>query len=164
MEDETGPAADSQLPYDTWMEESLRHVVVRALMHAAEHGLPGAHHFYVTFRTDFPGVSLPARLLQKYPQEMTIVLQHQFRDLLVEKDGSRFGVTLSFGGVLSALSVPLAAVSAFVDPSIQYGLRFKVQAPEIVPAPKVDAPAPAADKQEPAQQVVSLDAFRKRRE
>jgi hypothetical protein len=164
MEDESGPAADSQLPYDTWMEESLRHVVVRALRHAAEHGLPGAHHFYVTFRTDYPGVQLPARLLQKYPQEMTIVLQHQFRDLVVEKDASRFGVTLSFGGVPAALSVPLEAVSAFVDPSIQYGLRFKVDVPETAaPAPE-PAPASAEASDEAAPQVVSLDAFRKRRE
>jgi hypothetical protein len=172
MEDESGPASDSQLPYDTWMEESLRHVVVRALQFAADEGLPGAHHFYVTFRTDHPGVKIPARLLQKYPQEMTIVLQHQFRDLVVDPDGKRFGVTLSFGGVSASLSIPLEAVSAFVDPSIQYGLRFKVPTPEATEAPQAvaqdTAPAKAeAEKAaEPAAapQVVSLDAFRKRRD
>jgi hypothetical protein len=170
MEDESGPAADSQLPYDMWMEESLRHVVVRALQYAADVGLPGAHHFYVTFRTDYPGVQIPARLLQKYPQEMTIVLQHQFRDLVVDKEKRRFAVTLSFGGVSAALNVPLDAVSAFVDPSIQYGLRFKVQMPEA--EPPAAEPAAGGDTQttekppEPdAQpQVVSLDAFRKRRD
>ncbi len=170
MEDETGPAADSQLPYDIWMEESLRHVVVRALEHAAEFGLPGAHHFYVTFRTDHPGVKIPSRLLQKYPQEMTIVLQHQFRDLVVDKEGGRFGVSLSFGGVSANLSVPLAAVSAFVDPSIQYGLRFKVRSPDPAPEPAANQPTPetkdAAQEAGPdaAPQVVSLDAFRKRRD
>jgi hypothetical protein len=171
MEDESGPAADSQLPYDMWMEESLRHVVVRALEYAADIGLPGAHHFYVTFRTDYPGVQIPARLLQKYPQEMTIVLQHQFRDLVVDKENRRFAVTLSFGGVSAALNVPLDAVSAFVDPSIQYGLRFKVQMPEATPpaaepdtvgGDKQAADKPAAPDTQP--QVVSLDAFRKRRD
>jgi hypothetical protein len=171
MEDETGPAADSQLPYDTWMEESLRHVVVRALQYAADIGLPGAHHFYVTFRTDYPGVQIPARLLQKYPQEMTIVLQHQFRDLVVDKENRRFAVTLSFGGVSAALNIPLDAVSAFVDPSIQYGLQFKVQMPDAEPPvagpeaaggdrPSVEKP-PEPDAKP---QVVSLDAFRKRRD
>jgi hypothetical protein len=177
MEDESGPAADSQLPYDSWMEESLRHVVIRALQYAAEQGLPGAHHFYITFRTDFPGVQIPSRLTQKYPQEMTIVLQHQFRDLVVDKEARRFGVTLQFGGVSAALSIPLEAVSAFVDPSIQYGLRFRVTMPE----PVAQAPEPAAPTvvekigrekaaaENPAEadakpQVVSLDAFRKRRD
>jgi hypothetical protein len=171
MEDESGPAADSQLPYDTWMEESLRHVVVRALQYAADIGLPGAHHFYVTFRTDYPGVQIPARLLQKYPQEMTIVLQHQFRDLVIDKEARRFAVTLSFGGVSAALSIPLDAVSAFVDPSIQYGLRFKVQIPEIEPptadpdTTDGDKPAAETPSESDAQpQVVSLDAFRKRRD
>ncbi|HTZ69358.1 MAG TPA: ClpXP protease specificity-enhancing factor SspB [Acetobacteraceae bacterium] len=164
MEDESGPPPDSQLPYDTWMEESLRWVVLQALQYAADNGLPGAHHFYVTFRTDFPGVQLPARLLQKYPQEMTIVLQHQFRDLTVDKAARRFGVTLSFGGVSATLSVPLEAVSAFVDPSIQYGLRFKVEQAAAPPAPE-PAPAPEAPPADPTTpQVVSLDAFRKRRD
>ena len=169
MVDESGPAADSQLPYDTWMEESLRYVVLRALQYAADIGLPGAHHFYVTFRTDFPGVHIPARLKQKYPQEMTIVLQHQYRDLVVDREQRRFGVTLSFGGVSATLSVPLDAVSAFVDPSIQYGLRFKVLMPD-PPEPGLnDSEKPAEEKQaEPADadgpQVVSLDAFRKRRD
>ena len=165
MEDENGEAAESLLPYDEWMEESLRGVVLRALSHAAEHGLPGRHHFYITFRTDYPGVVLPARLLEKYPQEMTIVLQHQFRDLLADEPTRMLGVTLSFGGVSSALTIPLDAVTAFVDPSIQYGLRFRVKLPEKPAAPP--EPEAAADEPEtPAEapQVVSLDAFRKRRD
>jgi hypothetical protein len=166
------------------MEESLRHVVIRALQHAATIGLPGAHHFYITFRTDYPGVQIPARLTQKYPQEMTIVLQHQFRDLVVDKEARRFGVTLSFGGVSASLSIPLDAVSAFVDPSIQYGLRFRVNMPEpVAQAAEPAAPMtiaekigvekvgrekaadkPAAAEEAPKPQVVSLDAFRKRRD
>ncbi len=166
MEDESTPQ-DSLLPYDVWMEESLRYVVMRALTFAASNELPGKHHYYITFRTDFPGVVMPQRLREKYPQEMTIVLQHQFRDLNVDVAGRVFGVTLSFGGIASPLTVPLDAVSAFVDPSIQYGLRFKVEMPEIVPEPEtrpepVTAPPVAAGEAGP--QVVSLDAFRKRRE
>jgi len=115
---------------------------------------------------------IPNRLLEKYPQEMTIVLQHQFEDLHVDRGARMFGVTLSFGGVPSALTVPLEAVSAFVDPSIQYGLRFKVQMPE-APAPttplvpeKRAGETDAGEQSGPAEapQVVSLDAFRKRRE
>ncbi len=162
MEDDTNQAPDSLLPYDAWMEDSLRYVVLRALEHVLEHGLPGNHHFYITFRTDFPGVQLPSRLLQKYPQEMTIVLQHQYRDLVVDAASRSFGVTLSFGSVPAALTIPLAAVTAFVDPSIQYGLRFRVDLPEPAPQPEAAA-APAADAA-PAPQVVSLDAFRKRRD
>ena len=165
MEDDN-TAQDSLLPYDVWMEESLRHVVIKALGFIRANGLPGKHHFYVTFRTDFPGVVIPARLREKYPQEMTIVLQHQFHDLVVDNAARYFGVTLSFGGVPSALTVPLDAVSAFVDPSIQYGLRFKVDMPEVPPVPEVAAPAPApsAPAGDATPQVVSLDAFRKRRE
>ena len=169
MEDDT-PPADSLLPYDEWMEESLRHVIVRAVRHAATVGLPGKHHFYITFRTDYPGVTIPARLREKYPQEMTIVLQHQFRDLVADETTRRIGVTLSFGGVSATLSVPLEAISAFVDPSIQYGLRFNVRMPE--PAVITASPEPAGDLAEDAQapkpdatpQVVSLDAFRKRKD
>jgi hypothetical protein len=165
MEDDSGDAAESLLPYDQWMEESLRYVVIRALQHAATEGLPGRHHYYITFRTDYPGVVIPNRLLEKYPQEMTIVLQHQFRDLVADERSRIIGVTLSFGGVSATLTVPLDAVSAFVDPSIQYGLRFTVKMPEkpapVEAPPEAPAPAPEASA---APQVVSLDAFRKRRE
>jgi hypothetical protein len=171
MEDD-GAVPESLLPYDQWMEDSLRHVVLTALGFVAANGLPGNHHFYVTFATRYPGVVIPARLLEKYPQEMTIVLQHQFEDLHVDRAARIFGVTLSFGGIASALTVPLEAVSAFVDPSIQYGLRFKVQMPEapaaVAAAPKRGAETEAAPAQDQADtvapQVVSLDAFRKRRE
>jgi len=162
MEDDT-PPADSLLPYDEWMEESLRHVIVRGVRHAASVGLPGKHHFYITFRTDYPGVVLPTRLREKYPQEMTIVLQHQFRDLSVDEATRILHVTLSFGGVSATLAVPLESISAFVDPSIQYGLRFTVRMPEAAPEP-APLPAPEQPKPDATPQVVSLDAFRKRKD
>ncbi len=161
-----GGTPESLLPYAAWMEDALRAVVVRALTHASQEGLPGKHHFYITFRTDYPGVVIPTRLLAKYPQEMTIVLQHQFDDLRVDEAARAFHVRLSFGGVSSSLHVPLAAVSAFVDPHVQYGLRFGVAAPKQIAPP--DPPPPEPPEPEPAPdatpQVVSLDAFRRRRD
>ncbi len=162
MEDETEQPPESLLPYDAWTEEALRHVMVRALQHAAANGLPGNHHFYLTFRTDHPGVSIPARLKAQYPEEMTIVLQHQFWDLVVDEAAGVMSVGLSFGGVPSALRIPLAAITAFADPHVRHGMRFRVAAPEPVPEPEPE-PAPPADAL-PAEppQVVSLDAFRRR--
>ena len=167
MEDDTdtrdGPTGtpDSLLPYDQWMEDALRAVVARALTHAAEEGLPGEHHFYITFKTDYPGVMIPARLKQKYPAEMTIVLQHQYKDLFMDTASGVFGVNLSFGGVNSALTIPLAAVTAFVDPHVQYGLRFRA----VVPEPPIVAPEPPPEPApDAAPQVVSLDAFRRKRD
>jgi hypothetical protein len=158
-------APESLLPYDRWTEEALRGVVVRALANTAAHGLPGAHHFYITFRTDAPGVTIPPRLKQKYPHEMTIVLQHQFDNLTVDEAAGVFGVSLSFGGVLSPLTIPLSAVTAFVDPHVQYGLRFQASLPAANtpdPAPEPPPPAPQPHADQP--QVVSLDAFRRKRD
>ncbi len=156
---------DSLLPYDRWMEEALRHVVVRALGHVVAEGLPGQHHYYITFRTDFPGVVIPPRLRAKYPQEMTIVLQHQFDDLYIDEAQRVFGVSLSFGGVRSALTIPLDAVSAFADPHVQFGLRFGVEAPEQPEVEAAPAPVPLAlEAPSEAPQVVSLDAFRRRKD
>jgi hypothetical protein len=164
MEDDAQGSPDSLLPYDEWMEDSLRHVVVRALRFAANEGLPGNHHFYITFRTDYPGVVIPNRLREKYPEEMTIVLQHQFSDLYVDEAARVFGVTLSFGGIASPLTIMLDAVSGFVDPSIQYGLRFRVHAVEPEAAPEAEPPPPATPPADATPQVVSLDAFRKRKD
>ena len=170
MEDnDDGPAGrpDSLLPYDAWTEEALRHVVVRALAHVGAEGMPGEHHFYVSFRTNRPGVTIPARLLAQYPHEMTIVLQHQFWDLQVDEGEGWFSVGLSFGNIPTTLVVPFEAVTAFADPHVQFGLRFRPpgdeaandesEAPAVAPDPE-----PAADAKEEAPQVVSLDAFRRR--
>jgi len=156
---------DSLLPYDQWMEEAMRGVVAQALSHVAAEGLPGRHHFYITFRTDYPGVVIPPRLLAKYPEEMTIVLQHQYEHLHVDHAARIFGVSLSFGGVLSALTIPLGAISAFVDPHVQYGLRFNVAPPKQIAAapPEAEAPVPETEIEQ-TPQVVSLDAFRRRRD
>lgn len=173
MDDQEQPR-QSLLPYDEWTEEALRHVVVRALKHAAREGLPGGHHFYVTFRTDHPGVEVPPRLRTQYPQEMTIVLQHQFWDLRVDETAGAFSIGLSFGGVPATLAIPFAAVTAFVDPEVRFGLRFRAagelaaappeagdpvqQLAESRPEPEPETAAPEPE----APQVVSLDAFRRR--
>jgi hypothetical protein len=162
MEDDQEQRPESQLPYEEWIENALRHVVAQAIAHVAVHGLPDGHHFYLTFRTDHPGVAIPARLRAQYPQEMTIVLQHQFWDLAYEADTRLISVGLSFGGVPSTLAIPLDAVIGFADPHIRYGLRFRPLTADIAPE---DAAPPAADAapttpEEP--QVVSLDAFRRR--
>ena len=167
MEDEPGPTPESLLPYDTWTEEALRHVMVRALQHASANGLPGEHHFYITFRTDHPGVAIPARLKAQYPQEMTIILQHQFWDLVVDEAGGLMSVGLSFAGVPSTLRIPLAAITGFADPYVRHGMRFRADMPEAAAEPRAAAPAaepalPVEDAKTAARQVVSLDAFRRR--
>src|SRR5688572_10054317 len=108
MSDNSTAPTESLLPYAQWTEEALRAVVQDALIHVGKHGLPGDHHFYLTFRTDHPGVSIPGHLRARYPKEMTIVLQHRFWDLAVDKAADSFSVGLSFGGVPSMLSVPFA--------------------------------------------------------
>jgi hypothetical protein len=136
--------------------------MLRALHHVAANGLPGGHHFYLTFRTDHPGVEMPQRLKAKYPQEMTIVLQHQFWDLAVDEAAGTMGVGLSFGGVPSHLRIPLTAITAFADPYVGYGLRFRTEAPAAAePAPEPAAEAAEEPKPE-TPQVVSLDSFRRR--
>ena len=178
MEDDTGEAPNSLLPYDEWTQEALRLVVGHALRYAADHGLPGAHHFYLTFRTDHPGTMIPARLKAQYPQEMTIVLQHQYRDLTVGE--GLLSVVLSFGNVSSTLVIPLAAVTGFADPSVQFVLRFQPptdaanaaedaspdalpdKTADIKPALAEPSSESAPDEEEGTPQVVSLDAFRRR--
>ena len=110
--------------YEAMAQDALRGVVRAALRRAA---LPGAHHFYITFKTDAPGVSAPTDLLAKYPDEMTIVLQHQYKDLTPGE--SYFTVTLKFGGQPKRLSVPYAAVTRFYDPSVQFLLQFEAADP-----------------------------------
>jgi hypothetical protein len=149
----------SLLPYDEWVEEAMRQVVVRALAHVAAAGLPGEHHFYLTFRTDCPGVVIPPRLRAQYPQEMTIVLQHQFWDLKMDQEAGLISVGLSFGGVPASLVVPLGAVTGFADPFVRYGLRFR-QVPAAEAVEEVEPEPSEQPTEEP--QVVSLDAFRRR--
>jgi hypothetical protein len=161
MEDDTEQRPESLLPYEDWIETALRHVVVQAVAYAAENGLPGEHHFYLTFRTDHPGVVIPPRLRAQYPQEMTIVLQHQFWDLKMDAEAGLISVGLSFGGVPASLVIPLDAVTGFADPHVQYGLRFRAAAaPEVGETPEPETMG--AEKPDKTPQVVSLDAFRRR--
>ena len=158
--------ARNGLRYDLMMDEAMRGVVRSALTEAAENGLPGDHHFYISFRTDWPGVEIPEHLRAKYPQEMTIVLQHQFWGLEVAEDG--FTVTLSFSQNRERLSIPLAAVTVFADPAAKFTLQFQGQrtAPA-APGPRLVPPAKPEDgaesEEKPAEsKVVTLDAFRKK--
>jgi hypothetical protein len=123
--------ADNELRYDRMVEDALRSVVSRALVHIAERGLSGDHHFYITFLTDHPGVEMPDHLRSHYPNEMTIVLQHQFWGLEVGPEA--FGVTLSFANEHERLTVPFAAVTAFADPSVRFGLQFDVSTGALKP-------------------------------
>jgi uncharacterized protein len=162
MDDDQKQRPDSLLPYERWIEQALRHVVAQAIEHVArEGGLPGGHHFYITFRTDHPGVEIPQRVRTQYPKEMTVVLQHQFWDLSFNRDLQAIQVGLSFGNVPAKLVIPLDAVVEFADPHIRYGLRFQMgEVPAQQPSAKPEA-LPAPKDTEPGQ-VVSLDAFRRR--
>jgi hypothetical protein len=111
--------------YDLLVQEALRGVVRKVLTDAAREGLPGEHHFYISFRTDAPGVRVPQRMRDKFPDEMTIILQHQFWDLIVGDE--RFEVGLSFSNVPEHVVVPYDALTGFFDPSVQFGLKFEVQ-------------------------------------
>jgi hypothetical protein len=109
--------------YDILAQEALRGVVRTVLTDAAENGLPGEHHFYISFDTCADGVRLSPRMMAEYPKEMTIVLQHQFWDLMVTAEG--FEVGMSFGGIPERVAVPFAAIKGFHDPSVEFGLRFQ---------------------------------------
>jgi uncharacterized protein len=171
--------ATDHIRYDVLARDALRGVLRRVLTDAAAHGLPGEHHFFITFLSRAEGVKLSPRLLAQYPDEMTIILQHQFWDLAVTEE--RFEVGLSFGGIPERLVVPFHAIKSFFDPSVQFGLQFEpsdATADTETPAPKlpaaaapavVSAPAPAAaDEPEPpaapteGAEVVRLDRFRKK--
>ena len=125
MSDET---PESLIPYDEIVQEALRDVVGRVLGEVERSGgLPGGHHFYITFKTRAAGVEIPKHLMERFPDDMTIVIQHRFWDLKVADDG--FSVGLSFGGVPSTLRVPFAAVTQFHDPAVEFSLTFPANAP-----------------------------------
>jgi hypothetical protein len=159
MSDET---PESLIPYDEIVQEALRDVVSRVLGEVERSGgLPGEHHFYITFDTRMPGVSIPKHLSERFPSDMTIVIQHRFWDLKVE--GDAFSVGLSFGGVPSTLRVPFAAVTDFVDPAVDFSLKFQANAPEVAreehEEAENDEPAVEVDD---GSNVVSVDFTRKK--
>jgi uncharacterized protein len=173
--------ATDHIRYDVLARDALRGVLRRVLTDAAEHGLPGEHHFFITFLSTAEGVKLSPRLLAQYPEEMTVILQHQFWDLVVTED--RFEVGLSFGGIPERLVVPFNAIKSFFDPSVQFGLQFEpsdaaaeapaaeapaarnqatpAAAPSVLPAPSAESTGEPAKPGEGAE-VVRLDRFRKK--
>ena len=154
---------ESLIPYDEIVQEALRDVVGRVL-HEVERsgGLPGGHHFYITFQTRFPGVSIPKHLTERFPDEMTIVIQHRFWDLKVEDQ--QFSVGLSFSGVPTTLTVPFAAVTDFVDPAVDFSLKFQANgAPEgHEEHDEAENDPPAVEPIEDGSNVVSVDFTRKK--
>ena len=157
---------DSLIPYDEIVQEALRAVVGRVLGAVEKAGgqLPGAHHFYITFRTHAPGVDIPAHLKARFPDEMTIVLQNKFWDLKVAED--HFSVGLTFNQVPAALFIPFAAITAFVDPAVDFGLQFQAIEAELdEPAHETaqnDSPEPLAKPVEDGSNVVAVDFGRKK--
>lgn len=146
------------------------------LAQAAEHGLPGAHHFYVSYRTDYPGVDLPDYLKEEYPEEITIVLQYEYWDLEIDQESLH--VTLCFNDIHERLTVPFAAITSFVDPSVKFGLQFipippkKSSVKKLTPAPKGRKKSTTPKKEEELEipitedrtnNVIALDAFRKKK-
>ena len=179
-DDSENVPADSLIRYDLMVQEALRQVVKESLSLAASEGLPGEHHFYITFSTTHPGVEMPDNLRGQYPEEMTIVLQHQFWQLKVKDEV--FVVTLSFSGVPQTLTIPYTAVSAFADPHVRFGLQFHLSEEEVESEaseqPRREdqaAASPADDGREDrnvdaskesggdSPTVVSLDTFRRNR-
>lgn len=156
------PPAQDHMHYEAMAQEALRGVVRAALHKAAgPEGMPGAHHFYITFKTQAAGVQGPADLLARYPDEMTIVLQHQYWDL--DTAGPAFSVTLKFGGQPKRLTVPYGAVTRFYDPSVQFLLQFEATAEMEQEEAQDEAPAAPEDPpSDPAAKIVSLDQFRKK--
>jgi len=155
-------AADSLIPYDEIVQEALRAVVGRVLGEVEAGGLPGGHHFYITFKTQAPGVDVPRHLVERFPDEMTIVIQNRYWDLKVI--GDRFQVGLSFNQMPSILVIPFAAVTGFVDPAVNFALQFQAQVEESVPQEHEPAgnDAPLAKPIEDGSNVVAVDFSRKK--
>lgn len=157
---------DSLIPYDEIVQEALRAVVGRVLSEIERGGgnLPGMHHFYITFKTGAPGVSVPPHLREQFPDEMTIVLQNKFWDLAVDEAG--FQVGLSFNQIPAKLAIPFAAITDFVDPAVDFGLKFQTKVADLAPEPheaaENDSPEPGGGTSDDGSNVVSVDFGRKK--
>ncbi len=150
--------------YGRLMHDAMRELLARVLQDVVEGGLPGEHHFFITFETQADGVDIPGWLREKYPKEMTIVMQEWFENLKVDDDG--FSVTLNFGDEEVTMAIPFDAILTFVDPSVEFGLRFEAtDEPEIAMEIIEDTPMihveEAEDEPHRDAEVVSLDSFRK---
>jgi hypothetical protein len=154
------------IDYGNLMHEAMRGLIRKVLLDVADRGLPGEHHFFITFDTSHPDAELADWLSDRYPGEMTVVMQHWYDGLDVTEEG--FAVTLNFGDTPEPLYIPYDAIRTFVDPSVEFGLRFEQQddeddidAPAIAEVPKeLKSPKPS-EKQDTEAQIVSLDSFRK---
>ena len=155
---------DDAFRYDKMVEKALRGVVRQALDEVIKDGLADDHHFYITFFTEHPGVKIPAYLKDRYPGEMTIVLQHQFYDL--EADDEKFTVMLSFNNIPERLQIPLAAITIFADPSVNFALQFQPLSEEeeadTIRFEAEELELDRDDKQKKKGEVISLDSFRKK--
>ena len=158
----TSDAPDSLIPYDEIVQEALRGVVNRVLLEVESAGgvLPGDHHFYITFKTGAPGVDIPTHLKERFPDEMTIVLQNKFWDLEVLPQ--LFSVSLTFNQVPAKLTIPFAAITAFVDPAVDFGLQFQAAVEELEPEAHEDAENDGPDTDPDGSNVVSIDFGRKK--
>ena len=160
----SGGCLDTErIDYPRIIQEALRDVVRRVLAQVAENGLPGEHHFLIAFRTDHPGVRVPQFLRDMYPDEIKVMLQHQYWDLVVDEEA--FGVTLSFNAARHPLTIPFAAVTAFVDPSVELVLRFEASGqPAAAPAAPAPGPVAVTDREPPAQsaEVLRFDPSRRK--
>ncbi len=144
------------IDYGNLMHSAMRGLIQRVLADVSAHGLPGQHHFFITFDTMHPDVEIADWLSDRYPDEMTIVVQHWFDALVVTDEG--FSITLNFGETPEPLYIPYDAIRTFVDPSVEFGLRFETQdAPDEDDTPAQEAPTTKTGKAE----IVSLDSFRK---
>jgi len=170
------------LPYDQWIEDSLRGVIRRAIQHVQKFGFPGNHHYYISFNTKDTGVSIPAYLKAQHPEDMTIVLQYQYEDLIVED--SFFSVSLRFNGKPETLVIPFTSITSFADPSVDFGLQLKTLTAEQVRmleedpsldevedssvaaqqtiSQEIETESDVADGPEKTGEVIALDSFRKK--
>jgi uncharacterized protein len=154
---------DSLIPYDEIVQEALRAVVGRVLREVEATGrLPGEHHFYITFKTGAAGVDIPKHLAEKFPDEMTVVIQNRFWDLKVRDDG--FEVGLSFNQAPAKLAIPFAAITGFLDPAVNFELRFQAQTDDMLVEEheRAENDPPAAEPIEDGSNVVSVDFSRKK--
>lgn len=149
------------IDYGNLMHRAMRGLIQTVLRDVAKDGLPGAHHFFITFDTTHPGVAIADWLKARYPSEMTVVLQHWYENLIVEDD--QFSITLNFGNQPEPLVIPFDAVRTFVDPSVEFGLRFETHADSAEEDESGDDDSDGDDEPPPQHdaQVVSLDKFRK---
>jgi hypothetical protein len=154
-------------PFDQWIENALRNVIHQALRVAAQEGLPDDHHFFITFQTGAEGVKIPPSLRAEHPDEMTIAIQHQFEDLVVSDDA--FAVTLRFSGKAGRLHIPLAAVTSFSDPAVNFGLQLNMtyatsqgEDGKVIVKPVLTDQAEGASDDKATGEIIALDAFRKK--